>query len=149
MILIRMCTDVTNWVDAGAALGFPADKSRNWTRYAFADRWTLKPDLLTVARQIGRQVAHFGGHGTYRKRPAVQGFGGAAVAEAQSPLCRDDGGDCARAVHRKPKCRQGLAQGGFRLEHVVPVVNAWGDGLDTTNSRSLHKVRRQGREVLV
>lgn len=93
MILIRMCTDVTNWVDAGAALGFPADKSRNWTRYAFADRWTLKPDLLTVARQIGRQVAHFGGHGTYRKRPAVQGFGGAAVAEAQSPLCRDDGGD--------------------------------------------------------
>ena len=35
MILVRMCSDAKDWVEAGAALGFPPDKSRNWTRYAF------------------------------------------------------------------------------------------------------------------
>jgi hypothetical protein len=29
MVLVRMCTDAKDWVEAGAALGFPPDKSRN------------------------------------------------------------------------------------------------------------------------
>ncbi len=48
MILVRMGTDARDWVDAGAALGFPADKARNWTRYAFAGRGASRMNSLPL-----------------------------------------------------------------------------------------------------
>lgn len=53
MILVRMCTDAKDWVEAGATLGFPQQKSRNWTRYAFSSRWGLRGDLLAASHALG------------------------------------------------------------------------------------------------
>lgn len=93
MILIRMCTDASDWVEAGAALDFPADKSRNWTRYAFSAKWGIKKDLLNAARTLEAKLAMNPDRPTFQRRRQVSGFGFWALKYAQSPPCRDGGDD--------------------------------------------------------
>ena len=91
MILIRMCTDVTNWVDAGAALGFPPDKAHNWSRYAFASRWALKRTLLEAAQCLRYELGHQPTRHEWHRRPRLEGNGLAAYRNAQQPGCSRDG----------------------------------------------------------
>ncbi|WP_344061631.1 hypothetical protein [Nostocoides vanveenii] len=93
MILVRMCSDAKDWVEAGAALGFPPDKSRNWTRYAFADKWDRKGDLLGAARHLEGHLAHQPSLSRFRHRGDVSGFGPSGLKEAQSPQCKDERGN--------------------------------------------------------
>ena len=87
MILVRMCSDAKDWVEAGAALGFPPDKSRNWTRYVFAARWALKADLVAAAEHVVRRLPHQPRVTTWHVRGEVNGFGANGLAGAQSPAC--------------------------------------------------------------
>ena len=92
MILVRMCTDASDWVEAGAALGFPPDKSRNWTRYAFSGRWGIKEDLIAAASGVGLR----GGESEWAVRGTVRGRGAAALDPCQQPRCAPagEGADC-------------------------------------------------------
>lgn len=92
MILVRRCSDVRDWVEAGAALGFPSDKSRNWTRYVFAARWGIKADLLVAAERLSGHVAQQPPHASWCRRAATVGFGAGALRRAQSPECTGVGG---------------------------------------------------------
>lgn len=92
MILVRMCIDAKDWVAAGAVLGFPPDKSRNWTRYAFSARWRLKNDLIGIADLLNGQLVRQPQGSSWRVRCVISGFGAGALRSAQSPECAIDGG---------------------------------------------------------
>jgi hypothetical protein len=91
MILVRMCTDAKDWPEAGAALGFPPDKSRNWTRYAFAGRWSLKPELIAAADNLASHN-EFPREQRCQRRGQVRGSGVGALSRAQAPRCTRAGG---------------------------------------------------------
>ena len=91
MILVRMCTDAKDWPEAGAALGFPPDKSRNWTRYAFARRWSLKPELIAAADNLASHN-EFPREQRCQRRGQVRGSGVGALSRAQAPRCTRAGG---------------------------------------------------------
>lgn len=92
MILVRMCSDAKDWVEAGAALGFPPDKSRNWTRYAFAARWNVKADLVKGAYLVAGRLACQSRRRVWQHRAEVRGFGVSGLGQAQAPECVDCGG---------------------------------------------------------
>jgi hypothetical protein len=92
MILVRTCTEAHDWVAAGAALGFPADKSRNWIRYTFAANWGIKEDLLIAARTLEAKLTRHRDRPSFHRRRQVSGFGLVALKDAQSPTCLDQGG---------------------------------------------------------
>lgn len=92
MILVRMCTDAKDWVEAGAALGFPPDKSRNWSRYAFSAKLAIKSDLVLAAQALGPKLAKEPGSATFQCRSQVIGFGSGALQYVESPRCLDQGG---------------------------------------------------------
>lgn len=92
MILVRTCTEAHDWVAAGAALGFPADKSRNWIRYTFAANWGIKEDLLIAARTLEAKLTRHRDRPSFHRRKQVSGFGLVALKDAQSPTCLDQGG---------------------------------------------------------
>ena len=92
MVLVRMCTDAKGWVEAGAALGFPPDKSRNWSRYAFSAKLAIKADLVLAAQALGAKLAQEPGSVTFQCRSQVNGFGSGALQDVQSPMCLDQGG---------------------------------------------------------
>ena len=92
MILVRMCTDAKDWVEAGAALGFPPDKSRNWSRYAFSAKLAIKSDLVLAAQALGPKLAKEPGSSTFQCRSQVIGFGSGALQYVESPRCLDQGG---------------------------------------------------------
>lgn len=91
MTLVRMCTDANDWAKAGADLGFPPDKSRNWTRYAFSARWKLKNDLIGVAYLLDGQLVRQPQSSSWRIRRVISGSGAEALRTAQSPECALDG----------------------------------------------------------
>ncbi|WP_048700125.1 hypothetical protein [Nostocoides australiense] len=92
MILVRVCTDACDWVEAGAALGFPADKSRNWTHYAFGANWGIKDDLLAASHALETKLATQANRPSFHHRSQIVGFGSGALKDAQSPRCLDQGG---------------------------------------------------------
>lgn len=96
MILVRMCTDAKDWVEAGSALGFPADKSRNWTRYAFSAKWQIKDALVARAQQLDGRIDHQPPGTRWATRNTVSGHGAAALRLAQAPKCRYKGGAWCR-----------------------------------------------------
>ncbi|WP_425607022.1 TniQ family protein [Ornithinimicrobium faecis] len=102
MILARMFTDACDWVAAGRALGFPADKSRNWTRYAFAAKWGIKTDLLDASHALGQKLPKRPRRVSFHRRSQVSGFGSRALADAQSPRCRDQGGSAWCPCYPQP-----------------------------------------------
>ncbi|KGN37275.1 hypothetical protein N803_14515 [Knoellia subterranea KCTC 19937] len=87
MILVRMCSDAKDWVEAGAALGFPPDKSRNWTRYAFAGKWGMKEALLGAAEPMIQALKSQGARHAWGDRPRISGHGQSALQLAQQPHC--------------------------------------------------------------
>lgn len=87
MILVRMCSDAKDWVEAGATLGLPPDKARNWTRYSFAARWGLQTHLVAAAARVARRLPHQPQGTTWRVRGEINGFGANGLACAQSPPC--------------------------------------------------------------
>jgi len=87
MILVRMCSDARDWVEAGTALGFPAAKSRNWTRYAFSSLRQMKSELIDSAEQIGLQLDSVAGSNDWSDRSPVVGFGALSLVDAQAPCC--------------------------------------------------------------
>lgn len=91
MILVRMCTDAKDWVEAGATLGFPQQKSRNWTRYAFSSRWGLRGDLLAASHALGVKLTQ-PNCSSFNRRNPVKGFGAGALQDAQAPKCLNRGG---------------------------------------------------------
>jgi hypothetical protein len=93
MVLVRMCTDAKDWVEAGAALGFPPDKSRNWSRYAFAGRWGLKGLLLERAELLGTHLARQPMQSHWSRRPRLVGNGLSAARRAQQPGCNREAKD--------------------------------------------------------
>lgn len=99
MILVRMCTGATDWPEAGAALGFPPDKSRNWTRYAFSGRWSLKPELIAAADNLASHK-EFPREQRYQRRGEVRGFGVGALSRAQAPRCTRAGGAWCPCLRR-------------------------------------------------
>lgn len=96
MVLVRMHGGDT-WANAGATLGIPPDKARNWTRYCFAARFDqLKKDLLDAAQQTARLLPHQEPRGVWRARPDITNeFGTCSLKQAQSPLCRNDDPDAS------------------------------------------------------
>ena len=92
MILVRMCTDAKDWVEVGAALRFPPDKSRNWSRYAFSAKLAIKADLVRAAQALGAKLAKESDRVTFQCRSQVNGFGSGALQDVQSPMCLDQGG---------------------------------------------------------
>lgn len=92
MILVRMCTDVQDWVGAGKALGFPPDKSRNWTRYAFSSKWGIKEALLSASHALEAKLTTQANLPSFHHRGLVSGFGSGALKGAQSPRCLRQGG---------------------------------------------------------
>lgn len=92
MVLVRMCTDARDWVDVGAVLGFPADKARNWTRYAFGANWGIKDDLLATSHALETKLATQANRPSFHHRSQIVGFGSGALKDAQSPRCLDQGG---------------------------------------------------------
>ena len=93
MILVRMCTDAKDWVEVGAALRFPPDKSRNWSRYAFAGRWGLKGLLLERAELLGAHLARQPMQSHWSRRPRLVGNGLSAARRAQQPGCNREAKD--------------------------------------------------------
>lgn len=87
MILVRTCADANDWVGAGALLGFPPDKSRNWTHYAFSSKWGIKDDLLTASHALEAKLTTQANLPTFHLRSPVSGFGAGALDGAQSPRC--------------------------------------------------------------
>lgn len=89
MILVRMHGG-DDWPTAGAILGIPPDKARNWTRYCFAQRFPgLKEDLLHTADAVARLLPTQPEGSTWRARPDIaDGFGFFALTGAQRPACR-------------------------------------------------------------
>jgi len=87
MILVRMCTDAKDWAEAGTALGFPANKARNWTRYAFSAKLGLKTDLLSAAQGVELRLANQPVQSCWSFRPSTSGSGAGALKSAQSPEC--------------------------------------------------------------
>lgn len=117
MILVRMCSDANDWVEAGAALGFPADKSRNWTRYAFAARWGMQADLIGAADRTIGPLVHQGRCSRWRLRAPMVGFGACALRRAQAPACIDKGGawcPCSSVEGCQPVTVGGQASGQAR-----------------------------------
>ncbi len=92
MILVRVCTDARDWVEAGSALGFQADKSRNWTRYAFSSRWGIKYELLAASHALEAKLKTQVNLPSFHHRSPVSGFGSGALKDAQSPQCLRQGG---------------------------------------------------------
>lgn len=90
MILVRM-HEGTTWADAGATLGIPPDKARNWTRYCFSARFHhLKDDLLNAAQSTADLLPHQTARATWHRRPDITDeFGTCSLRRAQSPLCRN------------------------------------------------------------
>lgn len=91
MVLVRM-NEGTTWIDAGATLGIPPDKARNWTRYCFSSRFhDLKDDLLNAAQSTADVLLHQPTRASWRSRPDITDeFGTCSLTHAQSPLCRND-----------------------------------------------------------
>lgn len=87
MILARTCTDAKDWVAAGADLGFPPDKSRNWTRYAFSSKFSIKHELLRSAELLCDALIHQPERASWAVREQVEGFGLPALTWAQAPEC--------------------------------------------------------------
>ena len=58
MALVR-AVDPGGWIQAGAALGLPADKARGWTRYAFSEAQFpgQRGDLIAAALRLGPLLA--------------------------------------------------------------------------------------------
>lgn len=92
MILIRMCTDASDWAEVGSALGLPSDKSRNWTRYAFSSRSSVKHALLRSADRLSHVLLDQPQRSRWTTRPRIQGFGVGSLVEAQAPECVGAGG---------------------------------------------------------
>lgn len=92
MILVRMCTEAQDWGEAGASLGFPPEKSRNWTRYAFSSKWGMKDDLLAATHALGLKLTNQPGRALFQRRGQVAGFGSRALKDVQAPRCLDQGG---------------------------------------------------------
>lgn len=91
MVLVRMHGGGT-WLDAGAMLGIPPDKARNWTRYCFSARFhQLKDDVLNAALLAADLLPRQPEHAAWQRRPDIaDGFGTSSLKQAQSPLCRRD-----------------------------------------------------------
>lgn len=92
MVLVRMCTDAKDWVEAGAALGFPPDKARNWSRYAFSAKLAIKDDLVLAAQALEMKLTKESGCASFQRRGRVNGFGSGALKDAQAPRCVNRGG---------------------------------------------------------
>lgn len=87
MLLVR-AVDGGDWVAAGAALGIPPDKARNWTRYAFSARFgTLRQDLVDTALRAGAALPSAPRSGRWRRRPDIHGYGTTSLTSAQQPPC--------------------------------------------------------------
>lgn len=91
MILVRMCTDAKDWVEAGAALGFPPDKSRNWSRYVFSVEFGLKHALLVSAERLSQALSDQPERSQWASRGMIHGFGVGCLGWAQVPGCGRDG----------------------------------------------------------
>lgn len=91
MILVRMCTDARDWVEAGAALGFPADRSRNWSRYVFSERFGLRYALLVSAERLSQALPDQPQRTQWAVRGRIHGFGVGGLGWAQAPDCVRDG----------------------------------------------------------
>lgn len=87
MILVRMCTDAQDWVTAGAALGFPEDKSHNWTRYVFSGLRGIRSELVECAHTVGLQLEGVAGSLDWGDRSPAVGFGAPSSADIQAPSC--------------------------------------------------------------
>ena len=89
MILVRMHGG-DDWPTAGAVLGIPRDKARNWTRHCFAQRFPgLREDLLHTADHVADLLPTQPERNAWKARPDIaDGFGFFALARAQSPTCR-------------------------------------------------------------
>lgn len=118
MILVRMCTDAPDWVTAGAALGFPGDKSRNWTRYAFSAKWGMKGDLLIAARTLEVKLGTNRDRPSFHRRSQVSGFGSEALTDAQSPRCLERGGSIWCPCFPRPMAVRGRPHGQERRADV-------------------------------
>lgn len=91
MALVRMHGAASDWATAGAAIGVPEQKARNWARHAFATRWGLKSDLLTTAQLIATYLQAQPQHRAWQDRPPIDGYGVHALRHAQQPGCGRQG----------------------------------------------------------
>lgn len=103
MILVRICTDAKDWVEAGAPLGFPPDKSRNWTHYAFSTNWGIKEDLLAASHALAPKLAKQPSRRPFPRRSQISGFGARALSGAQAPKCLGQGGEVWCACLSSPR----------------------------------------------
>lgn len=88
MMLARMHTN-QDWVRAGAVLGIPPDKARNWTRYAFAGQFgDLRTELIRAAAQAAQHMTLQPVRHTWARRPVISGYGPQALHGAQQPACQ-------------------------------------------------------------
>lgn len=92
MILVRMCTDARDWVEAGAALGFPPDRSRNWTRYSFAAATSLKEELIVAGQRVCGALALQPERCQWRHRGRVIGAAPQGLRSLSAPMCQLEGG---------------------------------------------------------
>lgn len=90
LTLVRWLGDASDWASAGAALGMPGARARGWARYAFGDRWGLKPVLLDAAQRLLPLLALQPDQRAWHQRPALRGNGLVAFRHAQQPRCRRD-----------------------------------------------------------
>lgn len=93
LILVRMRVDTRGWEEAGAALGFPPDKSRNWTRYAFSGRFGVKEELIAAANRVAKRLPSQPQCSAWLSRNVVRGYGVRSLEFAQSPECAESAGE--------------------------------------------------------
>lgn len=110
MILIRMQRTRT-WVDAGAGLGIPSDKARNWTRYAFAEGFGLRQGLIRAANELSPHLTGQRQRHVWAERPLIQGHGIYSLADAQQPGCGRESRDgnwcpCRASTQGADRARQ-------------------------------------------
>lgn len=95
LILVRMRVNTHGWDEAGAVLGLPPDKSRNWTRYAFAGRFGIKDELIVAADCLASRLPNQPRPSAWVSREVIFGFGASSLEHAQTPDCtQQSGGWC-------------------------------------------------------
>lgn len=89
-----------DWIQAGGELGYPPDKARNWTRYAFSSAFPgLRDALIDTALTLGVLLErdHQQGSlpGVWSDRPSLDAsrYGVTILQPAQTPGCRRDDTD--------------------------------------------------------